>query len=72
MSDILDQYQLVLNDRIETSVPQQLLMFARFWNEDMRQLMRQIQERPVVIIGSRTEAIYYGGVRQVRQIEFIV
>jgi hypothetical protein len=65
MCDILDHYQVALNDRIETSVPQQLLMFARYWNDDMRQLSLQIQERPVVIIGSRTEAIYYGGVKQV-------
>jgi len=66
MYDIVSQYQLVLNDRIETSVPQQLLMFAERWNEDMRRLSLQIQDRPVVVIASRKEAMYYGRVEQVK------
>jgi len=66
MDDIVSQYQLVLNDRRDISVPQQLLMFAERWNEDMRRLSMKIQDKPVIVIASRTEAMYYGRVKQVK------
>ena len=66
MNDIVSQYELMRNDRIETTVPQQVLMFAERWNEELRGLSRRLQAHPVIIIASRHEAMYYGRVHQVK------
>ncbi|RUS88335.1 hypothetical protein EGW08_003906, partial [Elysia chlorotica] len=65
VDQIMQQFRLVLKNRLHQVVPSQIMMFASRWTRKLNEFRMRYTWEPIVVISSRVEASVYGGVKQV-------
>ncbi|XP_035826123.1 uncharacterized protein LOC101851955 [Aplysia californica] len=65
ISDLMQQYKIVLNSRKHQTVPKQIMIFGSRWSSAVDEFRAKFTKEPVIVFSSRVEAAVYGGVKQV-------
>ncbi|XP_055890738.1 uncharacterized protein LOC106072324 isoform X3 [Biomphalaria glabrata] len=65
VEDIMTRFKLVFSEREKKTIPAQIMIFAKEWDQNMNLFVKKYTLEPYIVISSKLEAAVYGDVHQV-------